>query len=191
MEQSSRDKLAWSAAKLFQQRGFHGVGLNEILKLSGLPKGSLYHHFPNGKTDLALEAAALAHREMTRIIDDAFRDTDTYQNGATTLFYKLAKLFELMGKHTGCPISEILFVGPDQDRFREKSAEYFEAWTAQIAVHAERLGHTPARARMEAERLFVTLQGGWTLARAKQDGDAIRNLGRLLFSTSGEVCQDQ
>lgn len=190
MEQSSRDKLAWSAAKLFQQRGFHGVGLNEILKLSGLPKGSLYHHFPNGKTDLALEAAALAHREMTRIIDDAFHDADTYQNGVTTLFYKLAKLFELMGKYTGCPISEILFVGPDQDLFREKSAEYFEAWTAQIAAYAERQGQTPITARMNAEKLFVTLQGGWTLARAKQDGDAIRNLGRLIFPNPDETSED-
>ncbi len=181
MEQSSRDKLAWVAAKLFQQRGFHGVGLNEILKLTGLPKGSLYHHFPNGKSDLALEAAALAHREMTRIIDDAFRDARSYEDGATTLFHKLAKLFELMGKHTGCPISEILFVGPEQEKFREKSAEYFEAWTSQIEAHATRLGMSPELARQNAERLFVTLQGGWTLARARQDGDALRNLGRLIF----------
>lgn len=182
MEQSSRDKLAWAAARLFQQRGYHGVGLSEILKITGLPKGSLYHHFPNGKSDLALEAAALAHRETTRIIDDAFRDASSYQDGATTLFYKLAKLFELMGKHTGCPISEILFAGPDQDIFRQKSAEYFEAWTSQIAGHAERLGQTPDEARQNAEHLFITLQGGWTLARAKQDGDTLRHLERLLFT---------
>lgn len=181
MEHSSRDKLAWAAAKLFQQRGFHGVGLNEILKATGLPKGSLYHHFPNGKTDLALEAAALAHREMTRIINDAFRDANSYQDGATTLFHKLAKLFEVMGKHTGCPISEILFAGPEQDMFRAKSAEYFEAWTRQIATHAARLGEPEDIARKKAEHLFVTLQGGWTLARAKQDGDVLRNLGQLLF----------
>lgn len=182
MEQSSRDKLAWAAAKLFQQRGFHGVGLNEVLKLTGLPKGSLYHHFPNGKTDLALEAAALAHREMTRIIDDAFKDATTYQDGATTLFYKLAKLFEIMGRHTGCPISEILFVGPEQDMFRQKSAEYFEGWTSQIEGHALRLGLSAEDARANAERLFVGLQGGWTLARAKQDGDVLRNLGRLVLT---------
>lgn len=182
MELSSREKLAWAAAKLFQQRGYHGVGISEILKATGLPKGSLYHHFPNGKSDLALEAAALAHREMTRIIDDAFCDASSYQDGATTLFYKLAKLFELMGKHTGCPISEILFVGPDQEIFREKSAEYFEAWTAQITSHAQRLGQAPDIARANAERLFVTLQGGWTLARARKDSDSIRNLGRLIFN---------
>ena len=181
MTLTSREKLAWTAAKLFQERGFHGVGLAEILKESGLPKGSLYHHFPNGKTDLALEAAALAHRETARIIDDAFREADTYRSGATTLLYKLAKLFEIMGKHTACPISETLFGGPDNTVFREKSAEYFEGWISQIAQHAERLGEPADRARAEAERLFMSLQGGWVLARAKQDGNVLRDLAKLLF----------
>ena len=36
----------------------------------------------------------------------------------------------------------------------------------QIAAHAERLGEPADIARTHAERLFVTLQGGWTLARA-------------------------
>ncbi|MEM7599338.1 MAG: TetR/AcrR family transcriptional regulator [Pseudomonadota bacterium] len=183
MELSSREKLAWAAAKLFQERGYHGVGLSEVLKVTGLPKGSLYHHFPNGKSDLALEAAALAHREMTRIIEEAFQDAKTYQDGATTFLFKLAKLFEIMGKYTGCPVSEILFAGPDEDVFRQKSAEYFDAWISLIATQAERLGQPADLARAEAERLFVTLQGGWTLARARQDGDVIRNLRLLLFPT--------
>ncbi|MEM8774451.1 MAG: TetR/AcrR family transcriptional regulator [Pseudomonadota bacterium] len=186
MEQNSRDKLAWTAARLFQERGFHGVGLNEILAASKLPKGSLYHHFPNGKSDLALEAAALAHREMSRIIDDAFEHAESYRSGATTLFYKLAKLFELMGKHTGCPISVILFSGPENDMFRERCAEYFASWTQQIASHAERLGESSNDAQLLAKKMFVTLQGGWTLARATQDGDVLRDLTKLLFNDKCE-----
>ena len=181
MTLTSREKLAWTAAKLFQERGYNGVGLTEILTASGLPKGSLYHHFPNGKADLALEAAALAHRETTRIIEDAFCNAEDYRSGATTLLYKLAKLFEIMGKHTACPISETLFGGPENTSFRETSADYFEAWISQIAQHAERLGEPKGRARCEAERLFMSLQGAWVLARAKQDGNVLRQLASLLF----------
>lgn len=184
MENSSRDKLAWTAAKLFQERGYDGVGLNEILVAAELPKGSLYHHFPNGKPDLALGAAALAHREMTRIIDESFVDANTYQDGATTLLFKLAKLFELMGKYTGCPISEILFGGPNREEFREKSGEYFDAWMKQFAEHAKRLGTSEAVAEAESKRLFLSLQGGWTLARAQQDGNVLRGLPDLLFGTA-------
>lgn len=181
MEFTTREKLAWTAAKLFQERGYHGVGLNEILAAAELPKGSLYHHFPNGKSDLALEAAAFAHKEMTRIIDDAFRDAKDYQNGATTLFHKLAKLFETMGKHTGCPISEILFGGPEKIEFRKVSAGYFDSWIKQISDHAEHLGERPEEATAQSQSLFLSLQGAWTLARAKQDGDVLRQVPVLLF----------
>lgn len=182
MTLSTKDKLAWTAAKLFQEKGFNGVGLNEILSAAGVPKGSLYHHFPNGKEDLALEAAAFANREMVRIIDDAFRGAGDYRDGATTLFYKLAKLFEIMGKYTGCPVSEILFAGPDRVEFRKRSAEYFDGWIAQIAAHAERLGETPEVARASGQRLFVVLQGSWTMARAKEDSDILRQSPGLLFA---------
>ncbi|MEL6376613.1 MAG: TetR/AcrR family transcriptional regulator [Pseudomonadota bacterium] len=181
MEQNSRDKLAWTAARLFQRRGYHGVGLSEILSAAKLPKGSLYHHFPKGKSDLALEAAAFAHREMTRIIDDAFQNAESFEAGAKTLFFKLAKLFEMMGKDTGCPISLILFNGPEEDIFRKRCAEFFTSWMHQIASHAKRLGKSSEDAPILAQKIFVTLQGGWTLARANQDGNVIRGLSTLLF----------
>lgn len=181
MERSTKNKLIWTAAKLFQEKGFNGVGVSEILAISGIPKGSLYHHFPNGKSDLALAAATFVHGEMTRIIDDAFLDASNYRDGATTLFYKLAKLFELMGKHSACPVSHILFGEPDNAEFRERTSEVFDAWIAQLVAHAEMLGETPSAAQAAARHLFVVLQGGWTLARARQDSNELRRLPELMF----------
>jgi len=181
MESSTKNNLIWTAAKLFQEKGFNGVGLSEILAVSGIPKGSLYHHFPNGKSDLALAAAKFAHGQMTRIIDEAFVDAADYQDGATTLFHKLAKLFEFMGKHTACPVSYILFAGPENIEFRKRTSEVFDAWIAQIATHAERLGEKPTAARASARHLFVVLQGGWMLARARHDSEELRGLPELMF----------
>ncbi|MCB2294094.1 TetR/AcrR family transcriptional regulator [Clostridium algoriphilum] len=56
----SREKILNVAAMLFQLKGYNATGLNEILKVSGSPKGSLYYYFPNGKEELALEAIHLA-----------------------------------------------------------------------------------------------------------------------------------
>lgn len=52
----TRERILRAAIRLFQQRGYHGVGLTEILSEAHAPKGSLYHHFPQGKAQLAVAA---------------------------------------------------------------------------------------------------------------------------------------
>ncbi|WP_027399870.1 TetR/AcrR family transcriptional regulator [Anaerovorax odorimutans] len=56
----SREKMIEAASRLFQLQGYHATGLNEILRESQAPKGSLYYYFPNGKEELALSAIELA-----------------------------------------------------------------------------------------------------------------------------------
>lgn len=63
---NSKEKILEAAAKLFQIKGYNATGLNEILKESGAPKGSLYYYFPNGKEELALEAIKLANETIVK-----------------------------------------------------------------------------------------------------------------------------
>lgn len=55
-ELGTKDRIVKAATVLFQTKGYHATGLNEILRKSNAPKGSLYYYFPNGKEQLALEA---------------------------------------------------------------------------------------------------------------------------------------
>ena len=41
----TKDKAIEVGLKLFLQKGYSNVGLAEILKTAGIPKGSFYHHF--------------------------------------------------------------------------------------------------------------------------------------------------
>lgn len=52
----TRERILRAAIRLFQQRGYHGTGLSEILADAEAPKGSLYHHFPLGKAQLGVAA---------------------------------------------------------------------------------------------------------------------------------------
>lgn len=63
---NSKEKILEAAAKLFQIKGYNATGLNEILKESGAPKGSLYYYFPNGKEELALEAIKLTNETIVK-----------------------------------------------------------------------------------------------------------------------------
>ena len=54
----SRAALVETAALLFRRQGYAATGVNQILETADVKAGSLYHHFPNGKQELA---AAVVH----------------------------------------------------------------------------------------------------------------------------------
>ena len=70
----TRARLVHAMARALQHRGYHGVGLTELLEQAGAPKGVLYHHFPGGKQALAVAAveatAAHIHASLDRLIDE-------------------------------------------------------------------------------------------------------------------------
>lgn len=178
---STRDRLVATAARLFRQRGYNGVGIADILADARAPKGSLYHHFPAGKSDLALAAADAISDGMIEIIDTAFRSASDYRSGATTLCYKLAKLFDIADGTNTCPISAMLFDGPENDAFRAHANRIFTDWIACISAHSRMLGHDPEAATADAELLLTGISGSWTLARARRSADVLRALPARLF----------
>lgn len=177
---STKDRLIRSAANLFRKRGYHGVGLNDLLNDAQAPKGSLYHHFPDGKPDLARAAAHWASDQMLRLIATSFDGAKDFPEGMTTLCHKLAKLFDLSGKWDGCPISAILFEGPENEAFRDDAQRLYNGWVAEGVDQAMRLGLAEDEAQEISERMFILVQGGWTLARARRSSNVLRRLPAFL-----------
>jgi AcrR family transcriptional regulator len=177
----TRTRLVQSAAHLFRLHGYHGTGVAQILEHSNAPKGSLYHHFPDGKSGLALAAVDWVSDGMLQIIDDAFGTAATYTAGATTFCFKLAKLFDINEDWQSCPVSTMLFDAPENSAFRNHANRILTSWSNRTAQHATRLGMGPARAREEPELLLMTVQGAWTIARARGSSDPIRRIPDYLF----------
>ena len=49
----SKIRLIRATLDLLSQSGLSGVGINQVVAASAAPKGSIYHFFPGGKTELA------------------------------------------------------------------------------------------------------------------------------------------
>ena len=54
-----RDRLLAGAGRLLAERGYAAMELRDVAERGKAPRGSIYHHFPRGKAQLAAEAAAL------------------------------------------------------------------------------------------------------------------------------------
>ena len=59
----ARQRIVQAALALFAARGYHNTGIADILKESGVGRGSLYHYFPSKK-----ELGLAAIDEMTRLL---------------------------------------------------------------------------------------------------------------------------
>ncbi len=175
----TRERLIVAAARAFRRKGFHGAGLAEILAEAEAPKGSLYHHFPNGKTDLALAAADWASEAMAGLIDRSFAPAPGWREGVSRLTEKLARLFERSDAAEGCPVSGILLEGGDDPARAGRAAAIYESWSRRSAVWLAKRGCPEPEAT--AELFLLGLQGAWVLARARRSADPIRRLPALIF----------
>lgn len=55
----NRERILDSAAQLFREKGFDGIGLNDLMQAAGLTRGGFYGHF-DSKDDLAAQASRRA-----------------------------------------------------------------------------------------------------------------------------------
>ena len=62
----TRSRLVNAMQRTLQRNGLHGTGLTELLAQAKAPKGSLYHHFPGGKEELALAAIEQTAEQLVR-----------------------------------------------------------------------------------------------------------------------------
>lgn len=76
--QDNRQTLIAVAMDLFQRQGYYATGLNEILSVAELPKGSLYHHFRGGKTDLAIACAESLSEQIVQYLQNALLQKQSY-----------------------------------------------------------------------------------------------------------------
>ncbi|MFC0270404.1 TetR/AcrR family transcriptional regulator [Metabacillus herbersteinensis] len=96
------------ATTLFQQKGYLGVGLNEILKACNISKGSLYHHFPNGKEELLITCLHSLNDEITTDMKEIFQHYPSTQTATQAMIEKLVVQFDREGMITGYTFSSIV-----------------------------------------------------------------------------------
>src|SRR6202008_54602 len=116
---SPREQMVVSAALLIRERGAHATAISDVLEHSGAPRGSAYHYFPGGRTQLLCEAVDFAGDHVGAIIADVEGGLELLD----TLMEKYRRQLLDSDFRAGCPIVAVSVEsgferGGDLDRAR-------------------------------------------------------------------------
>jgi AcrR family transcriptional regulator len=183
-----RKRLLNGARRLLAEKGYAGMELRDVAERGDAPRGSIYHHFPGGKLQLAIEATELEGVEIRDAIERSLAERG------------LGETLELFGdvfrsrvknhpERLGCPVAAAALARPEDPALAAAATAAFAGWEAPIAA-ALKDEDVPAKdADAFAGLVVSTIEGALIRARAAGDqaplDSAVAGLHRALYSLIG------
>jgi TetR/AcrR family transcriptional regulator, lmrAB and yxaGH operons repressor len=160
----TRERILRAGVHLFQAKGYHATGINEILERAKAPKGSFYHHFPGGKEALAIAAIQWIEAETTAFLDKNAEDS------AAAMVMGLARYAAQGVRHAETMRGSLLAVlaqdtVPELPAVKAALRAYSHAVLDRLIAARMREGFEQAEARSFAALSLALLQGAPMLAR--------------------------
>jgi TetR/AcrR family transcriptional repressor of lmrAB and yxaGH operons len=176
---TTRGRLLEAAITLMRRSGLSGAGINEIVRESGAPKGSVYHHFPGGKEQIVAEGLAHYSRRVVAFIDASLSRKRRPGEKIRALFNAYADRIEKGAFRHSCPVGTVcLDLDADVESLRPVVADAFGQYVAAIAAHfpyADR-----RRAASFAGLVLTAIEGAYIRGRADRSSKAFREAGAWL-----------
>lgn len=170
----TRERIIEQTAPLFNQAGFFGASMSDIMEKTGLKKGGIYNHFES-KEELALEAfdhaIAVVSERMSAMVDAESNAGDRLIAFAR-FSAEVAVTPPIPG---GCPLLNTAIESDDaHPALRRRAQMAMTLWRKRIArVVSEGIAKGELRAEIDgdvvASRFIATLEGGLMMSRLYGD----------------------
>jgi TetR/AcrR family transcriptional repressor of lmrAB and yxaGH operons len=175
----ARERAIATTARLLQEQGYAGTGVNQILQESGAPKGSFYFHFPGGKEQLAIEALQRAGEQVAAVLRQLAQSTASPADLIDKFMTAEARMLSRSRYRQGCPIATVaLEMSSESELIQVACRDIFTTWTAILTQHFA--SYVGTSAPDLAEYTIIALEGALLLSRVRRDtGPLLRLRDRL------------
>lgn len=175
----SRTRMIEGASRLLATRGLQATSFTEVLALTGAPRGSIYHHFPEGKDQLVAAAVDHAGRIATDLIESKAGSTP---HEITRAFLEAwRQVLTRSELRAGCSVLAVT-VATDSPELLEHAATVFRNWRLRLGELLAQGGIDPTRAIGFATLLVAGAEGGVVLSRAEHSMEAFELVAEQLLA---------
>lgn len=180
-QNSTRQMLIETTAKLLQNQGYNATGLNQITQLSGTPKGSLYYHFPAGKEQLACEAVSYIKNATLEVLRSVLRLPLISSEAVQRLLTLLADQFEQKDEELGVPMGIIAHeTAKSNENIRQACCGAYNAWIAEFEHKFAADGYNPDEAAELAVMINGIVEGSIIMCLTQQTSKPLRTAAKLV-----------
>lgn len=174
--------------ELLTERGFHAMGIEEVLSRVGVPKGSFYHYFDSKQAfgEMVIDAyAAYFNRKLDRILNEA--------NGKPLARLRefVAEASDAMTRYAfqrGCLIGNMgQELGGLNDAFRGRLESVLQSWQTRVAIclaEARQAGDIAPDQDVHAlaEFFWIGWEGAILRAKLTRSVAPLERFSQLFFS---------
>jgi TetR/AcrR family transcriptional repressor of lmrAB and yxaGH operons len=180
MTNDSRDRMVQSAASLIRSRGLNATSFSEVLAESGAPRGSIYHHFPEGKEQLAEDAIRWTSE---RVLSHLRAGNAVTASDVLKRFIAMwRQVVVSSGGSAGCVVAGVAIdtdakEGGQIDVVRST----FRSWVKLLAEQLEAVGVPAGRAAPIAVAVLAGMEGALILCRAEGNAKPLETVAEELM----------
>lgn len=172
--EQTRQIIIQRAAALFNQRGYAGASMQDVMEHTGLQKGGIYRHFTS-KDELAHAAFDYAQRQYTQPLEQAMRAHASAPQQLLAFIHAFHAMIQRPPVPGGCPVQNTLVEADDSDTaLCQRALAVLSHWGGMIeqaVAEGIRQGsiRPSAEPRAVAAVMLATLEGAILLSKSHND----------------------
>jgi AcrR family transcriptional regulator len=179
MASDARTDMVVSAASLIASRGLTATSFAEVLGDSGAPRGSIYHHFPNGKDQLSYEALELVSERLLAHVRDGASETP--EQVLSNFIDIWRRVVVASNGSTGCAVAGVAVDTTGNPIVMAHVRDIFRRWTNEVAHQLERTGMSTAQSSSVARTALASMEGSLILCRAEGSVEPLNDVATQLL----------
>jgi TetR/AcrR family transcriptional repressor of nem operon len=182
--QQTKQTIVRKAAPLFNQKGFEGTSLSDLMAATGLQKGGIYRHF-SGKEELA---AAAFDYSWQKAVSGRLEGVANVRHSVDRLKKMIDNFVDVRSGLVpgGCPMMNTAIEADDGNPLlRARAAKALQAWTTRLSrIASQGIAKHEIDSRVQPKRLsqwiIGSLEGALLVSRLQKDDQPLRNARQCL-----------
>ena len=170
--------MVQGAIDLLAAHGVQGTSFALLIEATDAPRGSIYHHFPGGKSELIREAVMSVGASVASIIDSL---TVERPEDVITAFLEGWRTLLVNGNFDrGCAVAATSLGAGDETSLRDVARDVFQTWTSSLTEAFIRTGVKRTEAADYASLCIAVVEGALVLGRTTRTDEIFQVAQRQL-----------